>query len=42
LAPFVLAALYRIQVEEGALREAFGEAYVSYSRRTRRLIPRLY
>jgi protein-S-isoprenylcysteine O-methyltransferase Ste14 len=42
LAPFVLAALYRIQVEERALKEAFGEAYVSYSRRTRRLIPKLY
>lgn len=42
LAPFILAASYRIHVEERALREAFGEAYLSYSRGTRRLIPKLY
>lgn len=40
--PFIFAASYRIRVEERALVEAFGEAYVNYSRRTRRLIPRVY
>ena len=42
LLPFILAASYRIHVEERALREAFGEAYVSYSRGTKRLIPKLF
>ena len=42
LVPFTVAALYRMQVEERALREAFGESYISYSRETRRLIPKLY
>jgi len=40
--PFLVAALYRIHVEERALREAFGESYVSYARGTKRLIPKLY
>lgn len=40
--PFSVAALYRMHVEERALREAFGEAYTSYSRCTKRLIPKLY
>jgi len=40
--PYVVAALYRMQVEELALREALGEEYVYYSRRTKRLIPRVY
>lgn len=40
--PFSVAALYRMHVEERALREAFGEAYISYSRGTKRLIPKLY
>jgi protein-S-isoprenylcysteine O-methyltransferase Ste14 len=42
LVPFSVAALYRMHVEERALREAFGEAYVNYSKGTKRLIPRLY
>ena len=39
LLPILAALLYRISVEERAMREAFGEAYVEYSRRTRRLVP---
>ena len=37
-----LALLYRIQVEEAALREAFGEEYVAYSRTTKRLVPGVF
>jgi protein-S-isoprenylcysteine O-methyltransferase Ste14 len=40
--PYLVAALYRMQVEELALREALGEEYVDYSRHTKRLIPRVY
>lgn len=40
--PFLVAATYRIRVEEQALRQAFGEAYVTYSEETWRLIPWLY
>ena len=40
--PFVVAAFYRMHVEERALREEFGEAYISYSQSTKRLIPRVY
>lgn len=36
------ALLYRIDVEEAALRSAFGEEYVVYSRTTKRLIPGVY
>ena len=42
LVPTTLAVLYRIHVEEIALRGAFGEAYVEYSRTTKRLIPGIY
>lgn len=42
LVPPTLALLYRIRIEEGALREAFGEEYVAYSRTTKRLIPGVY
>jgi protein-S-isoprenylcysteine O-methyltransferase Ste14 len=42
LFPFLLAALYRMHVEERTLRETFGEAYVSYSKGTKRLIPKVY
>jgi protein-S-isoprenylcysteine O-methyltransferase Ste14 len=42
LVPFTLAALYRMHVEERALRETFGEPYIIYSRETKRLIPKLY
>lgn len=42
VAPFSVAALYRIHVEEQALREAFGLDYLDYSRSTKRLIPKLF
>jgi len=42
LLPVSVAALYRMRVEERALTEEFGEAYISYSRSTKRLIPKLY
>jgi len=40
--PLCAATLYRIRVEEAALRERFGEEYASYSRTTKRLIPGIY
>jgi protein-S-isoprenylcysteine O-methyltransferase Ste14 len=40
--PYVLAAGYRIRVEERALGEAFGEEYEAYARGTKRLIPKVY
>jgi protein-S-isoprenylcysteine O-methyltransferase Ste14 len=42
VAPFIAAALYRMNVEERALQEEFGEAYIRYSNGTKRLIPKLY
>ena len=36
------ALLYRIHVEELALRDHFGEEYVAYSRETKRLVPGIY
>lgn len=42
LVPFSVAALYRMNVEEQALEEKFGESYIQYSRGTKRLIPKLY
>ena len=40
--PTLAALLYRIHVEEAALNQAFGEHYVAYSRKTKRLIPGIY
>lgn len=40
--PITIALLYRIHVEEMALRHAFGEEYRSYCRSTKRLIPGVY
>jgi len=40
--PTTAALLYRIRVEESALRQAFGDAYVSYSKEVSRLIPGLF
>jgi len=37
--PTTAALLYRIHVEEAALLLAFGDEYLAYSRRTKRLIP---
>jgi len=42
LVPPTLAVLYRIHVEETALRLAFGADYEEYSRGTKRLIPGIY
>jgi protein-S-isoprenylcysteine O-methyltransferase Ste14 len=42
LFPIGAAMMYRIHVEELALREAFGEEYEVYSRTTKRLFPGLY
>jgi protein-S-isoprenylcysteine O-methyltransferase Ste14 len=40
--PTTAALIYRIQVEEQALQEAFGEEYAQYSRVTKRLVPGVY
>jgi protein-S-isoprenylcysteine O-methyltransferase Ste14 len=42
LIPTTLAVLYRIHVEETALRLAFGADYEDYSRSTKRLFPGVY
>lgn len=42
LIPIFIALSYRIHVEEIALREGFGQEYIDYSRRTKRLIPFIY
>jgi protein-S-isoprenylcysteine O-methyltransferase Ste14 len=41
-APTSAALLYRIHIEEAALRDAFGDDYVAYSKTTKRLIPGIY
>jgi protein-S-isoprenylcysteine O-methyltransferase Ste14 len=40
--PILVAALYRMSVEENALKEAFGREYVEYAQKTKRLIPKVY
>ena len=40
--PTFAALLYRMQVEENALQQAFGVDYEEYSRTTKRLIPGVY
>jgi protein-S-isoprenylcysteine O-methyltransferase Ste14 len=40
--PFVVAACYRMRVEDQALYETFGTEYTEYSLATKRLIPRVY
>jgi protein-S-isoprenylcysteine O-methyltransferase len=40
--PVTTALLYRIRVEETALRDSLGAAYADYCRRTARLIPGIY
>ena len=40
--PYFVAAMYRMHVEEQALMEAFGDEYLTYSRNTKRLIPKVY
>jgi protein-S-isoprenylcysteine O-methyltransferase Ste14 len=40
--PISIAFLWRIHVEEDALRKAFGDGYCDYAARTRRLVPLIY
>jgi protein-S-isoprenylcysteine O-methyltransferase Ste14 len=40
--PFLIAAWYRMRVEEVALSDAFGAEYLDYRRQTKRLIPGIY
>jgi protein-S-isoprenylcysteine O-methyltransferase Ste14 len=40
--PPAAALLYRIRIEEIALREHFGQEYIDYSRKTSSLIPGIY
>ncbi len=40
--PVFIAFAYRIQIEEKALVQAFGNEYVNYSKSTKRLIPKIY
>ena len=40
--PFVAAAVYRMHVEEQAFTESFGEEYNTYSKSTKRLMPKVY
>lgn len=40
--PILTAFLWRMHVEEEVLEEAFGERYLIYAARTRRLIPLIY
>jgi protein-S-isoprenylcysteine O-methyltransferase Ste14 len=40
--PLLCATIYRIRVEEEALREHFGEEYAAYASVTKRLVPGIY
>ena len=40
--PLLFATLYRIRVEEAALRAHFGEEYAAYASATKRLVPGIY
>ena len=40
--PFLIAALYRMRVEEAALKEVFGDEYSRYVEHTERLIPGIF
>jgi protein-S-isoprenylcysteine O-methyltransferase Ste14 len=42
IVPVFCAFLWRMKVEETALREALGEPYADYMKRTKRLIPMVY
>jgi protein-S-isoprenylcysteine O-methyltransferase Ste14 len=42
IVPTTTAVLYRIHVEEAALKDAFGAQYQAYCRTARRLIPGIY
>lgn len=40
--PIFFAILYRVRIEEKLLTEEFGEEYVNYSKKVKRLIPFIY
>jgi protein-S-isoprenylcysteine O-methyltransferase Ste14 len=40
--PIIAAFIYRITIEEAALKSAFGDDYLEYSKRTKRLLPGIY
>lgn len=40
--PVLLAALYRIRVEEEVLRNVYGQEYAAYSNKTKRFLPGIY
>lgn len=40
--PILVSFLYRISVEEKALIEHFGQTYIEFTKRTNRLIPKIY
>jgi protein-S-isoprenylcysteine O-methyltransferase Ste14 len=40
--PILIAAIYRMQVEEDALRNAFGGEYEEFAKNRKRLIPKVY
>jgi protein-S-isoprenylcysteine O-methyltransferase Ste14 len=40
--PNLLAHLYRIAIEEKALKAYFGQEYIDYAAKTKRLIPKIY
>ncbi len=42
LVPVFIAFGYRIRVEEAALRTEFGDTYLEYSRKTKRLVPFIF
>ena len=42
MVPIFFAFAYRMNVEERALVDALGDRYVSYTRRTKRLLPLIY
>lgn len=42
IVPIFFAFAYRMNVEERALMDALGDRYVSYARRTKRLLPFIY
>jgi len=40
--PLLFSVMYRMHVEESALLQTFGDEYEEYSRRVKRLIPKVY
>jgi len=42
MVPVTWAFMQRIRLEEAVLRDALGESYIAYSKRTKRLIPFVY